>query len=150
MLAESPSSDCGHTGDQRAPAVLEHPTDPITHHPTGISPRQPQIHGVLVEVQPPHLTPCTCSQVWGAQVSLCMTPRGQRGTVQAGCAISPNTCRAEPCKPTPKQGSPCKPRTILASGHCISLPRPPPLSASQCKHSFNNSPESTYFASEGN
>lgn len=79
--------------------------------------RHPQLHGLVVEVQPPYLTPCTCSKVWAMHMSVCMTAQGQRGTVQVGCPISPDTHRAELCRPMPTK--PEQPWPHIITSTCL-------------------------------
>lgn len=119
------------------PVVLEHLIDHIAQlldeamgpllTPARISLRQPRPPGVPVEVRRWHLAPCTRSEMLGSpDRSLHFSMRAE-GAQSSQAVLSPqNTCRAPLCKPTPKQGSPYKPRMSSSLGRCINPSWPSP------------------------
>jgi len=94
-----------------SPAVLEHLMDPVTWlTPAQVPPRQPRPRGVLVEVRPLRLAPCTRSEMLGIphkNLPFVTRAEGEKSSQAVPCPQNP--CWTSLCKPTPKQGSPYKP-----------------------------------------
>lgn len=97
----------------------------------------PGIHGPVgsrLEVLSWHLAPCTHSEMLGTPDKSLHFGMRTEGAQYSQVVLSPqNMCWASLCKPTPKQGSPHKPRTSLSLGSCVSLAWPPPALALWCK-----------------